>query len=105
MRWADYAVALLVLVNSGLFVMKGVIVLTTLHQRSPERADEVVAKFIPPKAKVVGDYHYYYSVVRHDVQFRALPWYDPVVQTNFVPDFVLLNSKTTALVVGGSGTT
>ncbi|HUN01309.1 MAG TPA: glycosyltransferase family 39 protein [Niabella sp.] len=60
------------IINIGIFLIKAVIVFGSWEQRNPSNISDWVSKNIPINSRVVGDYKYYYAVVKNGSDFQFI---------------------------------
>jgi hypothetical protein len=95
------AIALLLGVNGGIFLLKSATIATTIPQRNNKQLTAWVSEHLPAQSRVVGDDRFYYAVINNHSDFQ----YIQRVQSNearalyhkeeFQPNYLFISSQTT----------
>jgi hypothetical protein len=63
---------LLFIINIGVFAVKNTVILSTSQQRNTRNYAEMISKYIPENAKVVGDDRYYYVFLLNGNKYQSI---------------------------------
>ena len=66
------AIVLLFIVNSSIFALKSITIVSTIAERDPKSLEHWAKKHIPEGSRVVGDDRYYYACMQNNSDFQYM---------------------------------
>lgn len=70
-----YIVLLVLGFNSLFFIIKTAYIYTDFSQRNPQKIEQFIQKYIPPKSKAIGEAIHYYACKQNDIEYRLFDKY------------------------------
>jgi 4-amino-4-deoxy-L-arabinose transferase-like glycosyltransferase len=64
--------AFLLLINTGVFALKAITIVSTMAERDPKPLNHWVKKHLPKDSRVVGDDRYYYACLQNNSDFQYM---------------------------------
>lgn len=93
-------IVFLLLVNTGVFTLKAITIVSTIAERDPKPLNHWVKKHLPEGSRVVGDDRYYYACLQNNSDFQYM---DRVHNhstraryhaTEYQPNFLFISTQT-----------
>lgn len=100
--WKLYPLLLLFMFNLSYFSVKSFQIIAERDNRDPEVADKFIRSNIPEGSKVIGDGHYYYSVVKAKSSYRIFDQYlstedrETVLREMYDYDYLIVSERSKA---------